>query len=134
MRMYQQHQQLEQRDVFLQVARQGAVNLTNIDWQKADSDVQRILESSTGDFHDEFQQRSQPFIDVVKQAQSRSRGTITEAGLESFAPDEARVLIAIAVTTSTAGAPEQDPRLWRMRIDVQKDGESAKVAKVEFVP
>jgi Mce-associated membrane protein len=39
----------------------------------------------------------------------------------------------VAVKTSNAGAPEQDPRAWRMRITVQKDGDQAKVSNVEFV-
>ena len=34
-------------------------------------------------FYDDFQNRAAPFIEVVKQAQSKSVGTITEAGLES---------------------------------------------------
>jgi Mce-associated membrane protein len=70
---------------------------------------------------------------VVKQAKSTSVGTITEAGLESEESGHARVLVAVAVKTSNAGAPEQDPRTWRMRITVQKDGDQAKVSNVEFV-
>jgi Mce-associated membrane protein len=39
------------------------------------------------------------------------------------------------VKTSNAGAPEQGPRAWRMRITVEKTGDNeAKVANVEFVP
>jgi len=38
------------------------------------------------------------------------------------------------VKTTLAGAPQQDPRAWRMRIDVQRVGEQVKVANVEFVP
>jgi Mce-associated membrane protein len=124
----------EQRNLYLQVGRQGALNLTSIDWQKADQDVQRILDSATGTFYDDFQQRSQPFVDVVKQAQSKSEGTITEAGLESESADEAQVLVAVTVKTSNAGAAEQQPRAWRMRISVQKVGDEAKVSNVEFVP
>ena len=67
----------------LQAARQGALNLTTIDWQHAEGDMQRILDGATGQFHDEFASRSQPFIEVVKQAKSTSVGTIAEAGLES---------------------------------------------------
>ena len=82
-RAYESHQAEEQRKLFLQVGRQGALNLTTIDYQQADADVQRILDSATGTFYDDFQKRAQPFIDVVKQAQSKSVGTISEAGLES---------------------------------------------------
>lgn len=134
-RAYQSHQADEQRKLFLQVGRQGALNLTTIDWQRADDDVQRVLDSATGTFYDDFQKRAQPFVQVVKQAQSKSVGTIAEAGLESESGDEAKVLVAVTVQTSNAGAPEQQPRAWRMRLTVQKTGEDeAKVSNVEFVP
>jgi Mce-associated membrane protein len=133
-RTYQSQQADEERKLFLQVGRQGAINLTSIDWQQADKDVQRILDSATGTFYDDFQKRAQPFVEVVKQAQSKSTGTIAEAGLESESDDGAQVLVAVQVKTSNAGAPEQAPRAWRMRITVQKIGDEAKVANVEFVP
>ena len=135
-RAYESRKAADQRNLFLQVGRQGALNLTTIDWEHADADVQRILDSATGTFYDDFQRRAQPFVDVVKQAQSKSVGTISEAGLESESEsgDEAQVLVAVTVKTSNAGAPEQEPRAWRMRISVQKVGDEAKVANVEFVP
>jgi len=133
-RTYQSHQAGEQRNLFLQVGRQGALNLTTIDWQQADANVQRILGSATGTFYDDFQKRSQPFVEVVKQAQSKSVGTISEAGLESESDNGAQVLVAVQVKTSNAGAPEQAPRAWRMRISVEKVGDEAKVSNVEFVP
>jgi Mce-associated membrane protein len=133
-RTYQSHKADEQRKLFLQVGRQGALNLTTIDWQHAEGDVQRILDSATGTFYDDFQKRSQPFVEVVKQAQSKSVGSIAEAGVESISGDSAQVLVAVTVKTSNAGAPDQAPRAWRMRISVQKVGDEAKVSNVEFVP
>jgi Mce-associated membrane protein len=135
-RAYQSHQADEQQKLFLSVGRQGALNLTSIDWQHADADVQRILDSATGTFYDDFQKRAQPFMEVVKQAQSKSEGTIAEAGLEpqSITANGAQVLVAVTVKTSNAGAPDQAPRAWRMRLTVQKVGDEAKVANVEFVP
>ncbi len=136
-RTYQSNQAEDERDLFLQVGRQGALNLTTIDWQNADGDVQRILDSATGVFYDDFQQRAQPFAEVVKQAQSTSVGTIVEAGMVEPAGDsdnQAEVLVAVNVDTTTAGAPEQEPRAWRMRITVDKMGDEAKVSRVEFVP
>jgi Mce-associated membrane protein len=133
-RSYESHQSVEQRNLLLQVGRQGALNLTTIDWQEADTDVRRILESATGTFYDDFSKRSAPFIQVVKQAQSKSVGTVTEAGLESESDNGAQVLVAVSVKTSNAGAAEQEPRAWRMRISVQKVGNEAKVSNVEFVP
>ncbi|MDT5287121.1 MAG: Mce-associated rane protein [Mycobacterium sp.] len=133
-RAYQSHQLDAQRKVFLQVGRQGALNLTTIDYQHVDEDVKRILDSATGTFYDDFQQRAQPFTDVVKQVKSKSVGSVTEAGLESESENEAQVLVAVAVNTTVEGQPNQQPRAWRMRILVQKVGEDTKVSNVEFVP
>lgn len=132
-RNYQEHQVRAQRALLVQVGRQGALNLTTIDWQHADTDIQRILDSATGTFYDDFSKRSKPFVDVVKKAQSKSAGTVVEAGLESQSGDEAQVLVAISVKTSNAGAPEEEPRHWRMRVSVKKVGDEAKVSNVEFV-
>lgn len=123
-----------QRNVFLQVGRQGAVNLTTIDFQHVDSDITRILDGATGPFHDDFSSRSAQFIDVVKQFKSKSVGTITEAGIETSSSDTADVVVAVRVTTSNDGAPEQEPRAWRMRITVQKVDAEAKVSNVVFIP
>jgi Mce-associated membrane protein len=132
-RAYESRKAADERNLFLQVGRQGALNLTTIDYAHAEADVQRILDSATGTFYDDFQSRAQPFIEVVKQAQSKSVGTISEAGVESVSDNEAQVLVAVAAKTSNAGAAEQEPRAWRMKITVQKVGDEAKVANVRFV-
>ncbi|AGB26745.1 hypothetical protein Mycsm_06617 (plasmid) [Mycobacterium sp. JS623] len=132
--VYQSNRLSQDHAALLQVGRQGALSLTTIDWQHADADVQRILDCATGTFYDDFSKRSKPFIDVVKQAQSTSVGTITAAGLESATANDAQVLVAVSVKLSNRAGPEQNPRAWRMRISVQKVGEDVKVSNVEFVP
>ena len=132
-RAYQSQHAEKERQLFLHVAKQGALNLTTIDYQNADSDIQRILDSATGQFHDDFAQRAEPFVDVVKRAQSKSVGTVTDAGLESVTGDEAQAIVAVTVKTANAGAPEQQPRSWRMRVTMQKVGQDVKVSNVGFV-
>jgi Mce-associated membrane protein len=133
-RVYEARQQQDQRQLMLQVGKQAAVNLTTIDFEDAEADVQRILGLATGQFYDEFNTRSAPFIEVVKRAQSKSSGTVTEAGLESVNGQEGQVLVAVSVATTSRGAADEQPRYWRMRLTVTKQGEDAKVSKVEFVP
>ncbi|KUH70848.1 hypothetical protein AU184_25920 [Mycolicibacterium novocastrense] len=134
LRQHRDRQSEAIRSEMVDAARVGAANLTNIDFARVDADIERILDSSIGSFHDDFQQRSQPFIDVVKQAQSKSEGTVTSAGLESQDGDRGRVLVAVSVKTSSIDAPQQQPRAWRMRIDVQKVDGAFKVSDVQFVP
>jgi Mce-associated membrane protein len=122
------------RQMLVGVGRQAALNLTTIDFATVNDDIKRILDSTTGSFHDDFQKRSGPFIQAVTEAKSRSEGTVTEAGLESIDGDDAQVLVAVAVKTSIAGTDEPAPRAWRMRITVtQPAGQDAKVSNVQFV-
>jgi Mce-associated membrane protein len=134
-RISQENHAEDRREFLIGVARQAAVNLTTIDYSNVDADIKRILDSSTGTFHDDFDHRSAPFIQAVTQAQSKSQGTVTEAGLESQDGDEAQVLLAVSVRTSVHGNSEQQPRAWRMRITVASNGDrDAKVSNVQFVP
>lgn len=130
---YHARQAQDLRSEFLQVGRQGAVNLTTIDWKHADADVQRILGAATGTFYDDFSQRSQPFIDVLTKTQSTSAGTVTAAGLQSSTATDAQVLVAVSVKTTNTASPQQE-RAWRMRLTVQKMGNDMKISHVEFVP
>lgn len=120
-------------DMFLQAGRQGALNLTTMDFAHVEADIQRVLDGSMGTFYEDFEQRAPAFEEVVKKTQSKTQGTVTETGIESVSGDSARVLVAVSVKTSNIAAAEQRPRLWRMRIDVQKAGDVAKVTNVGFV-
>jgi Mce-associated membrane protein len=131
---FQMHQTREQSAQFVAAGRQAALNLTSIDYTDIDADLKRILDSSTGAFHDDFKSRSQAFSDVVKKAQSKSEGTITAAGLESQSGDQGQVLVTVSVKTRLTGQPEPQPRGWRMRIGLTQVGNNVEVNDVQFVP
>ena len=122
------------RDAMVQAGRDGVVALTTIDHEQVDEDVQRILDSSTGKFRDDFAQRADSFTEGARKAQSKSVGTVSEAGVESVDGDRGRVLVTLIVMTSNRGAPEQQPKVWRTRVTVDKDDGVYKVAAVEFIP
>jgi len=132
-RAYEGHTAEAKHNLFVQTARQCAVNLSTIDYEHADADVQRILDSATGTFYDNFSQRSKVYADNVKHARSKMVGTVAEAGLDSQAGDEGRVLVTVNVKTSNPGMVEEQLQAWRMRITVQKMGDEAKVSNVAFV-
>ncbi|OFB36629.1 hypothetical protein BA059_22730 [Mycolicibacterium sp. (ex Dasyatis americana)] len=134
--MIREHKTLQEHQMLLQAGRQTAVNLTTIDSANVDADIQRILDSATGTFHDEFQSNAGPFANAIRISQSKTVGSVTEAGIESIDGDTAQILVTAAVKTSNAATAEQKPRLWRMRITVDRsrDGSGAKVSNVGFVP
>lgn len=131
-RLYGDREARGNENLFVESARQGVINLTTIHHNSVDADIKRILESSTGGFHDDFQRRAQSFAEVVKQAQTNSEGTVTAAAVQSQNPNGAKVLVTVTLKMSNTGAPEQPPRSWRMLIDVQRTGDTAKVSNVQF--
>jgi Mce-associated membrane protein len=122
-----------QRNLFVQAARQGAVNLSTVDYEHVDADAQRILDSATGKFYDNFSHRTQSYIENAKRTRSKFVGTVTGAGLQSQTGDVGRVLVAVTVRSSDPAQVEQESALWRMQITVQKTGDVAKVSDVVFV-
>src|ERR1700761_9050352 len=133
-RAYEAHNLEAQRNLFVQAARQGAANLLTVDYQHADADAQRILDSATGKFYDSFPRRRQSYIDNAKRMRSQSVGTATDAGLETRSGDQGRVLVAVTVKSSDPAQARQEPQFWRLRITVKKMGNVAKVSDVVFVP
>ena len=118
---------------YVAAARQGVVNLTSLDFNKAKEDVQRVLDSATGEFRDDFQRRADDFASVVKDSKAVTQGSVTASAVESMNKDSAVVLVlANERVTNSAGAKD-DPRAFRFRVSVVRDGDQLKISKVEFV-
>jgi Mce-associated membrane protein len=132
-RAYQSYRVEQQHEAFVAAGRHAAMSLTNVAWETADVDVQRVLDAASGTFYDDFQKRAESYLEVVKQVKSKSEGTITSSALESVSDDTAKVLVSVTVRSSNAGVPEQAPQFWRMRLTVQDTAGQAKVSDVEFI-
>jgi Mce-associated membrane protein len=132
-RTYEVQNREAQRELFVQTAQQVAVNLSTVDYQHADADAQRILDSATGKFADSFSHRKQLYIDTAKRTRSTSLGAVTDAGLESQTGDQGRVLVAVTVKSADPTQAQQEPQFVRMRVTVQKIGDVAKVSDVVFL-
>ncbi len=133
-RAYEAHNLDAQRTLFVQAASQGAANLLTVDYQHADADAQRILDSATGKFYDSFARRKQSYIDNAKRTRSQLVANVTDAGLETRNGDQGRVLVAVTVKSSDPAQTHQGPHFWRIRVTVKKTGAVAKVSDVMFVP
>ncbi|HEU0191773.1 MAG TPA: Mce protein [Mycobacterium sp.] len=132
-RAYEAHDADVQRDVFVQAARRTAVDLTTIDYQHAADDVQRVLDTTTGDLHQRFAASSQSLVDTVTREHAQSVSAVTAAGVESQSGDAARVLVTVSVASTHLGGTEMPPREIRMRVIVQRGEGDAKVSEVEYV-
>jgi Mce-associated membrane protein len=133
---WQHHHVVKERQhaaAYIATARQGVVNLTSLDFNKAKEDVQRVLDIATGEFKDDFQKRAEDFASVVKDSKAVTEGSVAASAVESMNNDSAVVLVlANERVTNIAGAKDQ-PRTFRFRVSVVHDGDDLKVSKVEFV-
>lgn len=115
-------------------ARQGVVNLISMDFNKAKEDVQRVIDSSTGPFRDDFQARAKDFTTVVEQSKVVTQGAVNAAAVQSINGDFALVLVAATSHVTNAAGAKDAPRNWRLKVTVKNDGGQYKMSNVEFIP
>ncbi len=135
--MWQRHETVERNQRaanFIAGARQGVVNLTSMDFNKAKEDVQRVIDSSTGQFRDDFEARAKDFTTVVEQSKVVTQGTVNAAAVQSINGDFALVLVAATSHITNAAGAKDEPRNWRLKVTVKNDGGQYKMSAVEFIP
>ena len=136
--MIAQHRDATQRQkhdaAFVAGAKQCVLNMITLDFTKARNDVQRVIDSSTGEFKDDFQKKANDLISLVEKSKAITDGTIDAAALESVAGNSAVVLVA-AVSRVTNSPPDklEPPKLWRLRVTIADEGGQYKMSKVEYV-
>lgn len=127
---YQQRQA-----AYVDGAKQGVTNMISLDYTKAQEDVQRVIDSATGEFKDDFKNRAKDFIAVVEQSKAVTEGTINGAAVESMKGASAVVLVsATSRVTNSPPGKDQPPRMWRLRVTIADVGGQYKMSKVEYVP
>ena len=124
----------QRRAEFEAAARQGVVTLMSLDYNKAKEDVQRIIDSSTGQFKTDFQSTSEDFVKVAVESKAVTETNVTATAVESMTADTATVLVAASSRVTNAAGAKQEPRAWRLSVNLARDGGQLKLAKVEFVP
>ena len=130
---WQAERDARERSEILDAARQGVVNLTTMNFERADEDVQRVLDGAAGEFRDEFEARSKDLVAVMQEARVQSEGEVLQAAIESQSGDSADVIVAVAQKVSNAGGAAEEPRGQRMRVTVQLDDGRYKIVKAGFV-
>ncbi len=115
-------------------ARQGVVNLMSMDYSHAQESVQRVIDDSIGKMKNNFQDTSQDLIKALQESKMITKVTVNDAAVESMDDQTATVLIAATSRREGPNAPKEDqqPRVWRVVVTVQRDGGQIKMSDVEF--
>lgn len=128
----QQHQRSAE---YAAAARQGVINLMAIDYATAADSVQRVLDGSTGRFRDNFAETADDFVQALQDEEIVTKATVNDAAVKSMTPDSAVVLVSATSRREGKRAPEdqQQPRLWRITMNLVREGGQIKMSSVEFV-
>lgn len=115
-------------------ARQIVVTLMSIDSAKAKDDVRAILDNTTGPFKSEFENASGDFVKFAEQSKVATKTEVKAVAVESMTGDTAQVLVTAASTVTNVAGANQQPRSWRLSLDLKREGPQIKMSKLEFVP
>ena len=114
--------------------RQSVVTLMSLDFNKAKENVQQIIDNSTGQFKTDFENQAEDFIKVAQESKVVTDVTVNATAVDSMSPDSAVVLVAATSRVTNAAGAKQEPRAWRLSVNLKRDGGQVKMSKVEFVP
>lgn len=115
------------------VARQVVANLVTLRHGSADADVQRIRDGATGEFLNQIGDTTGGFAAVLKQGQVDSIGEADEVAILSSNDETATAIAAVTSQVKNSEAPEGQPRVYRMKLQLAHVGGRWLVSDVEFV-
>lgn len=127
-------EQDRQREQALDVAKQQAITLITVNPKNVNENMRLLLENSTGEFRRQFEAASPTFEKVIKDGAVDSKGTVAEAGVVSASGDRVRVLVAVNSSVHNTETDKDEPRRYRLRVDVQKEADRWLVSSMMFVP
>jgi Mce-associated membrane protein len=134
--LWQHHIAVQRQEAaaeFSAAARQGVVNLMTVDFNNAEKDVQRLLDSSTGKFRDDLKATSGELVDSLAQSKVVTKVTVQSSAVESMSADTGVVLVAArSEAGSTTGSP-RPPADWHLAVTLSRDGGQLKMSQVDFV-
>jgi Mce-associated membrane protein len=118
---------------FAAAARDGVTKLMSIDAHHAKEDIQGIIDASTGELRSQVEATSRVMIKQAEDAKVVSKGTVEAAAVQSVTDNSAVVLVAVKTDVTNPDNTKRPPALWRLSVNIDRDGNQLKMSKVEFL-
>ncbi len=123
----------QQRSEALRTARQLVVNFTTVDHRRFSQSTNGVLSLSAGDFRQQYSHASRELEKLVEANRTVSRGKVLDAGVVSFDPDSARVLVVADADVTNAAAKKPQLRTYRLQLDLTREAAGWRVVDLQFV-
>jgi Mce-associated membrane protein len=114
-------------------ARQAVTTLMSIDANHAREDIQRIIDASTGPLKDQISVMSSLMLKQAEDAKTISKVNVEAVAVESATDNSAVALVVAKSDVTDADNNKRPPQLWRLSVEIVRDGGQLKMSKVDFL-
>lgn len=130
--LYQHHQVDVAAEQALAAAEEFALTLTTINPNAIDANITEVLDGSTGEFKNLYQQSSDQLRQVLIDNQAAAQGVVIDSAVKSATKNRVEVVLFIDQVVANSTAPE--PQLDRSRVvmTMEKVGDRWLAAKVDL--
>ncbi|WAC92447.1 hypothetical protein [Mycobacterium sp. Aquia_213] len=135
--LWQHHTAVHNRQLaaeFSAAARQAVTALMSIDPDHAKDDVQRMIDASTGDQKNQLSVLSTLIVKKAEETKVGSKVTVEGVAVASLSDNSGIVLVAAKTTPTGPDNAKPPPALFRVSVNLDRDGGQLKMSKVEFLP
>jgi Mce-associated membrane protein len=134
--LWQHHAAVHNRQLaaeFSTAARQGITAFMSIDPAHAKEDVQRSIDASTGDQKNQLAVLSPLIVRKAEETKVGNKVTIEGVAVESFSENSGVVLVAARTDPFGPDNGKPPPALFRLSVNIDRDGGQLKMSKVDFL-
>ncbi len=118
---------------FAAAARQGVTALMSMDAQHAKEDIQRLIDVCTGQLKAQVEAESALMASHAEDSKVVSKVTVEATAVESLSDNSAVVLVAAKSDVTNADNTKRPPAVWRLSVNLDRDGGQLKMSKVDFL-
>lgn len=134
--VWQHHTAAHQRQLAAELtvaARQGITALMSIDPDHAKRDVQRMIDASTGELNSQLSAMSALMVKKAEDTKVGSKVTVEAVAVESLRDNSGVVLVAAKTDATGPDNAKPPPALFRLSVDMDRDGGQLKMSKVDYL-
>jgi Mce-associated membrane protein len=134
--LWQHHTAAHNRQLaaeFNAAARQGITALMSIDPDHAKQDVQRMIDASTGEQKNTLSVLSTLIVKKAEESKVGSKVTVEAVAIESLSENSGVVLVAAKTDATGPDNAKPPPALFRLSVNMDRDGGQLKMSKVDFL-
>jgi len=134
--LWQHHTAAHNRQLaaeFNAAARQGITALMSIDPDHAKEDVQRMIDASTGEQKNTLSVLSTLIVKKAEESKVGSKVTVEAVAIESLSDNSGVVLVAAKTDATGPDNVKPPPALFRLSVNMDRDGGQLKMSKVDFL-